>query len=137
MTQIPTFGKPVPGARSREGSYALIFDPAGRLLVVLGRRGLFLPGGGVDPGETPEQALARELQEECALAIGRQEWLGEALQHFVVDGEPIRMVARFWRITPASGPGPAEDVWEWREPQECRGRFFHACADWALEKALG
>ncbi len=30
-----------------------------------------LPGGHIDAGETPEQAIARELQEECGILPGR------------------------------------------------------------------
>ena len=53
---------------------AIITDQAGRLLVVRrGRepgRGLWsVPGGRVEPGETDEQALVRELREETGLAV--------------------------------------------------------------------
>ncbi|HEY3954266.1 MAG TPA: NUDIX domain-containing protein [Streptosporangiaceae bacterium] len=53
---------------------AIITDQAGRLLLVRrGRepgRGLWsVPGGRVEPGETDEQALVRELREETGLAV--------------------------------------------------------------------
>ncbi len=57
--------------RLREGARAVIFDPADRTLLV---RFTFpdlslwaMPGGGIDPGETHEHALARELREEAGL----------------------------------------------------------------------
>ena len=37
---------------------------------------LELPGGSLDPGETPEEAAPRELLEECGLAAGAWRELG-------------------------------------------------------------
>jgi ADP-ribose pyrophosphatase YjhB (NUDIX family) len=61
-----------PDRVQRFGAYALATDPAGRVLLTLiapgypGAGRWHLPGGGTDHGETPEQALARELVEETA-----------------------------------------------------------------------
>lgn len=49
---------------------ALVMRPDGQLLAVSRRDrpdDLGLPGGKIDPGETPEQALVRELREETNL----------------------------------------------------------------------
>lgn len=43
-----------------------------------GKALLEVPAGGVDPGETPEQAVIRELQEEIGYKPGRLERLGGA-----------------------------------------------------------
>jgi len=56
----------------RFGAYAAATDPAGRILLTLiapgypGAGRWHLAGGGTDHGETPEQALARELAEETS-----------------------------------------------------------------------
>jgi 8-oxo-dGTP diphosphatase len=56
----------------RFGAYALATDPAGRVLLTRIAPGYpgaglwHLPGGGTDHGETPQQALARELVEETS-----------------------------------------------------------------------
>jgi 8-oxo-dGTP diphosphatase len=67
--------------RIRESVRALIVDPVDRVLLV---RFEFpdatvwaLPGGGVEPGEDPQIALHRELEEELGLVgadIGPQVW---------------------------------------------------------------
>ncbi|MEU8237873.1 NUDIX domain-containing protein [Actinoplanes missouriensis] len=61
-----------PGPVQRFGAYALASDQAGRVLLTRIADGYpgggrwHLPGGGTDFGETPEQALARELVEETS-----------------------------------------------------------------------
>ncbi|HEX6702399.1 MAG TPA: NUDIX domain-containing protein [Gaiellaceae bacterium] len=59
------------GLPLRQGARAIVLDPDDRVLLVrfvLPHTELWAPpGGGVDPGETAEQAIVRELAEECGL----------------------------------------------------------------------
>jgi 8-oxo-dGTP pyrophosphatase MutT (NUDIX family) len=94
----------------RDTARALVLDPRDRLLLIAYesvidvdplRPGLrkfwFTPGGGLDPGETHEIALVRELEEE----IGRP---GCTLGRYVA-----------WRNTP---------FYFFREPKFLRERYF-------------
>ena len=57
--------------RLRQAARAIVLDPAQRILLVHFRFPAqsfwATPGGGIDEGETPEQAVARELDEEAGL----------------------------------------------------------------------
>lgn len=75
------FGRPpTPGQRyvPRPGVYAII-DAGDGLLATFQeepRPELQLPGGGIDPGESPRVALAREVMEETGYAIHSLRRLG-------------------------------------------------------------
>ncbi len=72
----------------RPSARAVILDPDARILLVLsefdGKRMWFTPGGGLDPGETPEDAVLRELREEVGLTditLGPRIWHRYAVWH--------------------------------------------------------
>ena len=63
--------EPAASPQRREGADALVRDARGRVLLV--RRAddgrWAMPGGWVDPGETPERAVVREVAEETGLRV--------------------------------------------------------------------
>ena len=81
QTLVPIFGRRHPGVPYvvRPSVYGLIMNERGELAVARSEEGLFLPGGGIDPGETPHEALAREVREECALEIEVREMMGRSI----------------------------------------------------------
>ncbi|MGP1255578.1 MAG: NUDIX domain-containing protein [Kiloniellales bacterium] len=75
-----TFGVIEPGRfyTPRRGAYALILAENDELLVIDQRGDIILPGGGLDPGESDEDALAREMIEETGHALELGTKIGEA-----------------------------------------------------------
>jgi 8-oxo-dGTP pyrophosphatase MutT (NUDIX family) len=62
--------------RIRPAARAVVLDPDDRILLVRfefpgGRTIWATPGGGIEPGEGPEQAIRRELAEEAGLVVER------------------------------------------------------------------
>lgn len=75
-----------PALRAASVALAMVADSHGRACFLLTRRaaGLrahggqwALPGGRIDPGETPRQAVLRELEEEVGLVLEPDSVLGE------------------------------------------------------------
>ncbi|MFT4538469.1 MAG: 8-oxo-dGTP diphosphatase [Planctomycetota bacterium] len=63
---------------ARPSVYAIIAEPEGRVAVVRTPKGIFLPGGGIESGESAEQALIREVMEECGMDVRIGMLIGQA-----------------------------------------------------------
>jgi mutator protein MutT len=101
---------------------AAVIERDGRVLICQRKSGgrhplkWEFPGGKVEPGEDPQEALARELREELAIEARIGEELGS---HEVSYGESPVIRLHFYRVTEFSGePENLEFeriVWEAKE----------------------
>ena len=96
---------------------AVIRDPEGRVLLSQRPRGQHMgglwefPGGKIDNGEAPENALVRELEEELGIEVAVDRPLT-----FAVHEEPgLRILLLFFRAHIVSGQprGHEGQAWAW------------------------
>ncbi|MBR4172593.1 MAG: (deoxy)nucleoside triphosphate pyrophosphohydrolase [Kiritimatiellae bacterium] len=104
----------VVGAVIRDGERVLMAQrPAGKT-----QAGLWeFPGGKIECGETPEQALARECWEELRLDIEHPTVLRSVVHSY--PEKTIRLILVECRIRPGSSPDPQEgQAVAWFHPSE-------------------
>ena len=125
----------MPAPRLRRAVRAVILDPDDRILLVrfaFPDRSLWAcPGGGIDPGETDEHALRRELAEEAGLLdpqIGPCVWTRE---HVIplFGGRWDGQAERFYLVrAPAFEPHPQFST------QQLAAEFVTGIRWWAAEE---
>lgn len=102
---------------------AAVIESDGKVLVCQRRRGdMFellweFPGGKVRPGETPEQALARELDEELGAAAKIGAELFRTKHSYAELSEPIELRFFSASLDPFSIRNLAFEAMEWRAPE--------------------
>lgn len=98
---------------------AVIRDDEGRLLLQrkAGPEGWSLPAGGIEPGESPQDALRREVLEETGQAVVASEIIGvfggEEFRYTYPNGHQVEYTVILFRCTlgdEASHPIDAETV---------------------------
>jgi 8-oxo-dGTP diphosphatase len=113
-------------ANPKPTASALCLDDDGRVL--LGRRSVDpfvgawdLPGGFIEEGEHPLEALRRELREETGLEIEPLDFFGVWMDVYGGESTAQSTMNLIWTARPTGGtPEPADDVAElhWFAPDE-------------------
>ena len=140
---VPQFGEPEPGRSypDRPAAFAIV-ERDGEIAVAQvtfegGGGRLDLPGGGIDPGETAEQAAARECGEEVGLRIAIEAEVTRA-DHYFVNEDDSRVNTRgvfFAARLVEEAPGlKIEDdhALEWMAPHEALLALDRESHVWAV-----
>ncbi|MBM80275.1 MAG: hypothetical protein CMJ78_06730 [Planctomycetaceae bacterium] len=126
--------------RDRPAAYAVITNSANQVAVVEAcfrdHRQLWLPGGGIEAGESPMETIESEIREELGREVSLQEELAQSIQFFYADDDQCwyKMHAHFYA---ADFAGPQLEASEfellWVAPIACGSRFFHQSHAWAAQ----
>ena len=83
MISTVTFGTQLPQTTyiERPGAYGIIQNDRSEVCLIKIHAGYTLPGGGIDPSESKEEALHREIREETGFSIDIQKYIGQADQY--------------------------------------------------------
>jgi 8-oxo-dGTP pyrophosphatase MutT (NUDIX family) len=94
----------------------LLPRPGGRVLVMSKSfypEGTYnLPSGGIEAGETPEVAFAREVVEETSLRVGLRAQVGRIEHHLVYNDEALDWASHVMLGTESSEPARPQDTGE-------------------------
>jgi 8-oxo-dGTP pyrophosphatase MutT (NUDIX family) len=132
----------MPGATYvlRPGGYAVIFRCVGTVAVVSTPKGLFLPGGGQVPGESPEDAAIREAKEEGGLniSLGRVIGVADELVFDADEATHYRKRCSFFlaELMGSSGVGEPDHELVWLSPQGAVARLQQGSQRWAVSVAI-
>jgi 8-oxo-dGTP diphosphatase len=139
----PQFGSPEPGRDypDRPAAFAIV-EQAGKIALVrvtfeAGGGRTDLPGGGIDPGESPEQAAAREAGEEAGLAIEVGEAVTRADHYFVNEEDVAKNTRGQFFAARLLGEDPAlkiehDHALVWTDPYEALLRLDRESHVWAV-----
>jgi 8-oxo-dGTP diphosphatase len=123
----------------RPSAYALVRNVEGELAVVRTPHGCFLPGGGMEPDETPQQTVEREAREECGFVLKPGAVTGKAIQfvYSTEEEEYFEKICEFVNAELVGTVASAEEDHElvWLSLDQAFASLSHESHRWAVRCA--
>jgi 8-oxo-dGTP diphosphatase len=140
---IPEFGIKQEGIDyiDRPGVYALIENNNSQIGVIETSHGYFLPGGGIEAGESDVEALKREILEEIGYQASILIEIGEAVEYIQAYSEKkyYQINSRFYKVLPGTeiGEGVEKDHrLVWLRPEEAIQLLKRQSQIWAVQNLV-
>lgn len=126
---------------SRPGVYAVLEGPVGQIAVIENGTGYFLPGGGMEPGETEVEALRREVREEIGCQVLALTVMGDAIEYLRAraDGKYYRMYSRFYQARMGANVGEGTEENHrlvWMRPSDALRLLTRQSQVWAIQNLM-
>jgi 8-oxo-dGTP diphosphatase len=124
----------------RVGAYGVMLNEAGHVAVMKTPYGHFLPGGGLEHGESPQECIIREFEEEIGCGIQIKKFIGKASKYYFSDvfNQYRHPIGFFYIVSLDKQVTIAlEKDLEllWMKPLECIN-CLHEHQAWAVKEAL-
>jgi len=121
----------------RTGAYIVAIQD-GRIAVVRTPKGRFLPGGGIEKGETRVECIKRECLEETGFAVGDLKYAASAdmfcIHQKIGYFHPIQHYYTGRFAEKKQSPIESDHVLEWIEYSELKGGMALEMQNWAIEE---
>ncbi len=125
--------------RYRKGVYAVTLLENKVMTVINSHGHYFLPGGGVEVGESNLNCLAREVLEETGYTLEKAKFIGNASNYFTSLKNNIIHNDGYFYLTSigerVQNPTETEYSMEWVDVKKSQSLLIHAHHVWAVKKA--
>ncbi len=138
---MKTFGEKTENTSyyTREGAY-LIAEQNGKIAVIRLPKGVFLPGGGIEPGESQIDCIKRECLEETGFEVAVNQYLTSAQTYCIHDKlGPFHPVQHYYSghfLQKVKTPIETDHELIWMKADELKGLFFAPQQEWAVMQYL-
>lgn len=137
-----TFGERLEGIEyiERIGVYGIVINNEGKVATIKTPTGYFLPGGGIENGETHKECIDREFIEETGYEVDVKRYIGRSsLYHISKTNQYLYGIGYFYIVDLKCKTNyKIEDDHDllWIEPGKCIIRLFLEHQAWAVSEAL-
>ena len=141
VNDVPVFGVQIAGHSyvRRPSACALIRNSAGQWAVVRTPLGCYLPGGGIEADESPQETVEREAREECGFVLKTRPPMASAVQYVysIEEKKYFEKVCYFLEagIIGTVQPEEADHELLWLSLDQAVACLLHEAHRWALEGA--